>query len=274
MPPGFPLSPEQQQRVDEILDYWEKKTAEITTHQCIFQRKNYNFVFGSQDTPLTIDRGLIRYSAPDKGLMRVNEVYNVDAATEDPKQRFKKQDIEFGEYWVCDGKSVFSFESKTKTLTEAKLPPEMQGKAIAEGPLPFLFGAKADAMKARYWIREITPENNPDGEYFLEAVPKRPEDAANFQAIHVILAVNDGQLLPKAMRVLNGKQGRIDYEFAQHKTNDKGHRLADFLGGFASPKAPRGWKTVVEDWSAPAEQPSSAAAPKAQAARPKSSTRR
>ena len=35
--------------------------------------------------------------------------------------------------------------------------PEMQGQSIGDGPLPFLFGAKADTMKSRYWIREITP---------------------------------------------------------------------------------------------------------------------
>lgn len=253
-PPGFPLTAEQQKRVDQILNYWEQKTSEIKTHECLFQRRNYNYVFGSQEVPTTIDRGLIRYSSPDKGLMRVDEVYDVNPqAAEDAKDRYKKQSVEFGEYWVCDGQSVYSFDSRTKTLTEAKLPPDMQGKAIADGPLPFLFGAKAKTMKDRYWIREITPENNPTGEYFLEAVPKKQEDAANFKAIHVILGVTGDQLLPKAMKVLNGQQGRIEYDFAQHKTNDKGHRLADFLGGFASPKAPRGWKTVVEDWSAPAE---------------------
>ena len=68
-----------------------------------------------------------------------------------------------------------------KQLIERKLPPEMQGKAIADGPLPFVFGAKADQLKRRYWMRDITPEEDIGKRIWLEAVPKLQQDAANFQ---------------------------------------------------------------------------------------------
>ena len=78
MPPGFPLDAQQQARVDQILKYWEHHTSKIKTYECKFERQNFDFVFGSKETPKSIDYGTIRYKAPDKGLMRVDEVYDVD----------------------------------------------------------------------------------------------------------------------------------------------------------------------------------------------------
>ena len=77
------------------------------------------------------------------------------------------------ERWVCTGKSVFEFNYKQSQLIERRLPPELQGKAITNGPLPFLFGVKAKQLKARYWMRVVTPEDRvKTGEVWLEAWPK------------------------------------------------------------------------------------------------------
>ena len=45
----------------------------------------------------------------------------------------------------------------------------MQGEAIADGPIPFIFGAKVDKMKQRYWIRDITPKEEIGKRTWLEA---------------------------------------------------------------------------------------------------------
>ncbi len=139
LPPGFPLDPQQQARVDQILKYWEHHTSKIKTYECKFLRENYDFVFGSKDEPKSKDVGTIRYKAPDKGLMRVDDVYNLNPQATEPEKRYVKQDVKFGEYWVCDGEAIYQFDARTKVLTETKLPPAMQGQAIADGPLPFLF---------------------------------------------------------------------------------------------------------------------------------------
>ena len=250
-PAEFQLSPAEQQRLDMILNYWEKKTEAIKTFQCKFTRENWDLVFGPKDAPRSIDRGTIRFAKPDKGLMRVDEVYTYDPQAQDKKNKFKKQETQFGEYWVCDGKAVFQFDSRTKVLTETQLPPEMQGKAIAEGPLPFLFGAKAETMKQRYWIRELRPPAEVKDKFWLEAIPKRAEDAANFAKIQVILAKPDAsgsQLLPENIKVFN-KQGHLMYRFSEHAPNSATHRVAGFFRSFVRPKTPRGWTKVVEDWT-------------------------
>ena len=243
-PAGFPLSQADQARVDQILNYWEKHTAGIKTYQTKFRRTSIDTVFGKE----TLDVGTIRYTSPDKGLMRVDKVYDVKPAKDGGKKIYaEKKDVEFGEYWVCDGQAIFQFESRTKTLTETQLPPDMRGKSIGEGPLPFMFGAKAQTMQERYWIREEKVPNNPKGDYFLVAIPKRQQDAANFERLLVKLSLSGKSLLPSAMRLYN-KQGQIDYQFEDHMSNDPRHRVAGFLNSFVSPKTPRGWTKVVEDW--------------------------
>ena len=54
---------------------------------------------------------------------------------------------------MCDGKSVFEYRHQDKHLVERPIPKELQGQSIVDGPLPFLFGAEAAKLKARYWLR-------------------------------------------------------------------------------------------------------------------------
>ncbi len=257
-PAGFPLSKEKQRRVDAILGYWEHHTGKIKTFECKFTRENWDFVFGTRKAPSTIDRGTIRFAAPDKGLMRVDDVWKFDPEAKKKAKQFNKQAVQFGEYWVCDGTAVYQFDSRTKKLTETELPPQMRGKAIGDGPLPFLFGARSDSMKQRYWIRELVPPKQVTGEYWLEAIPRRAVDAANFDKIQVQLTkpadAGKDQLRPKSMKVYM-KQGYAVYHFADHSFNSPTHRLADFFRSFVKPKAPIGWKKVVEKWNEPSQPP-------------------
>lgn len=263
-PEGFPLPPDQQQRVDAILRFWEHHTASIKTFQCQFERQTFDFVFGTKDAPRTVDRGTVRYAAPDKGLMRVDEVYAFNPQAKTEQERYQKQEVQFGEYWVCDGEAIYQFDSRNKVLTETELPPDLRGQSIAEGPLPFLFGAKAETMKTRYWIREITPSGTSTVEYWLEAIPKRAEEAANFDKLLVQLEkpqARGEQLVPKAMKVLN-KQGYVVYKFSEQVANDPRHRVAGFFKSFVRPTTPRGWTKVVEAWNQPPTEAGSAPPPR------------
>ena len=99
-----------------------------------------------------------------------------------------------------------------------ELPPEVRGQAIGKGPLPFLFNAKADDIKQRFWIHVITPPNT-KGEYWLEAVPKTQEDAANFMFIHIIIdeaglpAQGHGVVPPDANYVAGAPLSKTTFSF-------------------------------------------------------------
>ena len=100
---------------------------------------------------LSTIRALLKYAAPDKGLFRVLYTKNARTAS------WAASEEDRADHWICDGKSVFQYIPKQKQLVEHKLPPELQGKAIVDSPLPFLFGTEAQKIRQRYFIRIIAP---------------------------------------------------------------------------------------------------------------------
>jgi TIGR03009 family protein len=146
------------------------------------------------------------------------------------------------EHWVCDGKSVFEYRQDQKQLVERPIPVQMQGQAIVDGPLPFLFGAETAKLKARYWLRVVDQPNQ--NEIWLEVLPRYQADAANYTKVEVIL--DQQQVLPKAMQVHLPGQSRQVYKFdlANASINSP---LARLEAMFQRPRTPLGWKRVVEE---------------------------
>ena len=259
-PTWYPLLPERQKWTDEILQYWEGKSKQIITFKCAFQRWEHDQAFGPADpkTPYTYGEGVIQYAKPDKGLFKVETLKKYVAPQKEGDEPNWLEQI--GEHWVCDGRSIFEYDIRGKKLIQRILPKEMQGKAIADGPLPFLFGAKSATIKARYWIRVLDPPAGRKGEYWLEAIPRFAQDGVNFQKVDIILDEKD--FLPKALNVYapnyNSKTNRAhtEYAFEKRETTLKANKLSleafneftkKFKTQFYEPKVPSGWKKVVED---------------------------
>jgi TIGR03009 family protein len=268
-PDWFPLAPNVQQWVDEVLVAWEKTSDGIVTFKCNFKRWEHDPAFGPKDPkiPFTYGEGIIQYAKPDKGMFKVEKLlkYNPPAKEGDKIQWLDQ----IGEQWICDGRSIFEFDTRGKKLIQRILPKAMQGQAIADGPLPFLFGAKAATIKARYWIRPLDPPAERQGEYWLEAVPRFRQDAANFQKVSIILDEKD--FLPKALDIYapnyNPKTNRAhsEYAFDKRETTLKGDKnLLDpswmlfWKKQFYEPKVPSGWTKVVEDMNAMPQGPAPA----------------
>jgi len=227
-----------------VLRAWEQRGETVETFECDFARLEYNPVFGPKDAPAHTDQGMLMYSAPDKGLFEVTgEVVDGRLVK---GQRAEK--------WVTDGKSIYAYDYQKRQVIEHPLPPEMQGKNIVNGPIPFLFGSKADDLKRRYWIRLITPKEA-RSQTWLEVHPKYQEDASNYRRVDVIL--NNETMLPLAIQVhaTNGKN-RTVYNFGKPLVNDP---LRIFKGDPFRGGTPFGWKRVVEQL--PATQASNQSAP-------------
>ena len=139
------------------------------------------------------------------------------------------------------------------------LPPELQGKGIADGPLPSLFGAEATKLMQRYYIR-VTQQN--EEQIWLDAWPRDRRDAADYQRIELIL--NKKTFSPTALQIYlpnhqPQQKNSAVYMFDPAKVNDPIDR---FLGVFQKPRTPFGWKKVVD------QPPAAAVPPPRQAARP------
>jgi TIGR03009 family protein len=258
MPPPFPaLSPEHQKFLDDVLKFWEERSKKVERYRCTFQRWDYDVVFGPRDTFKTYSAGIIKYSAPDKGLFKVEKILHyTPPAQPGGKPKYGPRSGEMGEYWICDGTSIFEHKHETKQLMQYELPPHMRGKAIADGPLPFLFGVETDKLKQRFWIQPLPVPQDIQGEYWLEAFPKTRKDAANFLKLHVIIAQAD--FLPKGLVIFdrnfnpqNPARSTFVFENREVNWNTTLDQLNIFARDFWAPKPPLGWKLVVEKYDAP-----------------------
>jgi TIGR03009 family protein len=254
------MTPAQLSWVDEVLSYWETNSEKIKLFECKFQRWDYDggFAFNDKWQPRTYADGVIKYAQPDKGLYKVEKlILNQPGTPGQPPQQIV-QNPELGEHWICNGKEVYSFEANKKQVTVTPLPPEMQGKAIADGPLPFMFGAKAQTIKARYWVRNL--DGGPPGKYWLEAVPKSREDAQNFKQVRIVLDQKD--FLPDSLEIFGPNfnppqnDARQTYHFTDRKPQDA-KSIAALIGGgldplklfnreFFEPRIPLGWQKVTQ----------------------------
>ena len=238
--PPFALTPQQQAAVDSVLQAWQRESSLIKRFQCEFTRFEYDGLSPTPKQPAHVDIGEIKYESPDKGMYHVKGELIAGRVIEGPRT----------ERWVSDGKSVFEYDFKKRQLTEHPLPEELQGKAIANGPMPFLFGAKADQLNARYWLRLIeSPPDNQD-QIWLQAIPKRREDAASYRVAEIILT--GAAMQPTALLLIapNGKD-RTSFSFSKIQVNN--NNPLDFLKGNPFKGAtPLGWKKIVMDQ--PAQQ--------------------
>ena len=215
------------------LLYWEQSSKGVKTFDCHFTRFDYDPFDPTRrpDEP-KVDEGEIRYSAPDKALFLV-----------------KGQKGEISEQWVCDGKAIYEMDPIHRQMIVHKLSPELQGKAIADGPVPFLFGAKRESLRQRYYMRIKRPQNPAEErkEVCLEAWPKYLADAQNFKYAELILAIGEKSLTPSAVQIHhpNGKN-RVSYALKSIAIN-KSDLRSILESPWWRPAAPSGWQTVVKE---------------------------
>ena len=235
-PPQPPtLTPQEQAQVDRVLQLWEQRNREVKTFDSRFKRWTYDTVFGRPDQPKFIDLGTIKYAAPDRGMFRVD-------TTIDKNGREVPIEDTRAEHWISDGKSIFEMNHLKRQMIEHKLPPELQGKAIVDTPLPFLFGADAQKLRDRYFLRLITPADV-KGEIWLEAYPRYQRDAASFHHAQLII-VTQG-MKPHALKLIQpNAKDCVAYVFFDVVVNDP---LRMFRGNPFRASLPSGWRSIVEE---------------------------
>jgi TIGR03009 family protein len=244
--PPFVLNDIEQQFVQQTLQMWELESGKITTFNSDFERLDYDLTWGpGAQTPFVINQGTLSYSKPDKGSFKIDKISrwtktDPQNTAADAPGSFVEQKEEVGEHWVCDGKAIYEYNHRERQLVVTSIPEGMRGTAIVDGPLPFLFGAEANKLMERYWIQPL--QSSPE-QITLKAYPRWQADAANYDAVDIILDRKTMQ--PMALQIhLPGGQQRHVYKFeADPDVNDK---LDSWFGAlFSSPRTPIGWKRVV-----------------------------
>ena len=244
-PKWLPLPPEHEKRLDQILGFWEYSTGQIQRYRSRFKRFEY------EPNRTTYSEGVIKFATPDKGLFRVEKVQHTRRSDQPGEgEKWTEQKQGYREHWVCDGKSVWEFDHQQQQLIERALPPDVRGQRIIEGPLPFMFGAKADQIRQRFWIRPFWPEiAEGKQEYWLELIPKTREDVVDFKKLHII--IDESDYLPKGMILFHRNASKTTFVFESRETNWNivAQQLNIFFREFYAPKAPRGWEKIVQPTS-------------------------
>jgi TIGR03009 family protein len=246
-PPGFQLNPIHQATLDVVLNAWQTASAKVSTFRCDFKRLEYDPAFGpAKDIPLYWNTGELSFQKPDKGSFQITEVKKYQPPAVAGQQGTYVVDPKaVGEHWVCDGQNVYEYRHDQKQLVVRPIPPQMQGQAIVDGPLPFLFGAESDKLKARYWmiVNGANIQLDPN-QIMISAVPKWPADAANYKSVDVIL--EKPAMLPTSMQIVLPNGGRYVYmfELTKAKVNDP---FAQIKSWFKVPEILPGWQRVVEE---------------------------
>jgi TIGR03009 family protein len=256
----FTLTPEEETNLNRVLVDWQNMSGKVSTFESDFVRWDYDGVFGAPNVPARVSSGVIKYAGPDKGSYEHWQI--------DPKTQQKVADEKFNEKWICTGDAVFQFRYDLKQVREHKLPENMRGKAIADGPMPFVFGVEAVKMRQRYWIRVTTPQEAANqSQVWLEAYPKEAKDAANFYKLDIILTfvVENGQVVklePYAINmVLPNQKDRTVYRLSGQKANTQLQNIQQWFGNFIRPGTPLTWTHQVVEETAPPAGPESQPAP-------------
>lgn len=236
VPPQFQLTQQQQVYVDWALNVWQQHSTKIKTFEAKFVRWEHDRVFGPADQARYEDLGQIKYGAPDRGMFRVDQT-KVNGEWKPSEEQGR------AEHWICDGQAVYEYNFGQKKVFEHKLPPELQGKAISNGPLPFLFGSTAETLKRRYFLRPVTPPEEHKTQIWLEAYPRYQQDAADFKKATIILTVD--KLQPHALQLeLPNGSSEIVYRFYDIVVNDP---LGFLKGNPFSARTPLSWTFVPDN---------------------------
>ena len=179
------LSPE----LETILRNWELTTSKFNKMTGEFTRFRYDKTFEVEFRA----SGKFAYEAPDRGNYELHGIEpgkDKDGRPEQSKKTGSDKRTPYTlkadapERWVCTGKEIIKINEKEKTYEKLSIPPDSQGENIMDGPLPFLFGMKAEKAKIRY---QFVLKNNDKNEIKLDVLPRLQKDAANWSKATVIL---------------------------------------------------------------------------------------
>lgn len=205
-----------------ILQTWEERSGSVARSKGEFSRIVYDKIMASAQCA----HGKYWYEGPDKG--RMDFTPNDDVAG----KQVKKRELTFScaadqaKTWICNGTEILDIDIAKKEYHRIGIPAQYQGKNIADGPLPFLFGMNSQKMQQRY-ILELGSLHDPKKIIHIIAYPKLQSEQREYRVAEVLL--DPTTYLPQAVQLMDttGNKETV-YVFSKH----------DKVGGPWLPTAP------------------------------------
>jgi len=224
--PPAPIDP---QKLEELLEHWEKNSANLKRLDVKMTRTDRSPAWGEDDRY----EGRAMFKVPNLAWLDFQKWKEV----EDPATKVKKNQLVPHERIICTGTEVWQYRCDTGQIFIYPLEKDVQQRALEEGPLPFLFNFKAADAKKRYDMTLMAENANAS---LIRIIPKLPIDQDSFKQAFVTL---DRQLylLPKQI-LLVGTDGKSSKNFELHLTAQAAN--CDVADENFRPKVVPGWKVV------------------------------
>lgn len=208
--PEFKISKE----LEDLLVVWERESAKIKRLRGPLVKYVYDEVYSVEKRA----DGQFWFEAPDRGRIDFEPSKLTDPSTKKNANGVPFTiAVEDHQRWICTGKQIFLIHDDQKLYDTVEIPVHQQGKNIINGPLPFLFGLKADQAKQRYHLTtgsmhwpQGKVEKDKDGrkvqyppQIHIVAAPKLEVDAKEWCRAEVLLTKD---FLPTAIRLINPQE--------------------------------------------------------------------
>lgn len=207
--------------LEDLLVVWEQQSSKVNRLRGDIRRFTYDSVFSVEKRAV----GVFWYQNPDLGRIDFGSVkvpdpgINPDKKDANGKPYTIESDVP--QRWICTGKQIFIIHDDKKLYDKIDIPAQQQGKNIINGPLPFLFGLKAEQAKTRYML-SLGDKHFPQGkveklangktrqwppQVHIVAVPKLEVDAREWSRAEVMLDAST--FIPMAIKLFN-PQGTME----------------------------------------------------------------
>ena len=236
-----PLSPE----LKSILVEWEQKSGAIKSLHGKHTRSVFNHTWALEKR----STGEFYVETPDKGRIDlVGRLPKKDVSMKISKQSGKPYELtaDSAEMWICSGEEIIMVNGDEKTYEIVPVPKHLRGTNIIDGPLPFLFGMKADKAHERF---QITLVGKNQSAMFLRIVPRRKADKDNYEMAEIKL--DRKSYLPIAVK-LHDPTGNLEtlyeFEILDMNKNSLRAKLAGVFGDsdpFRPDLIKKGYKPVL-----------------------------
>ena len=239
----FELNPQEHANLSAVLSKWHERSTSTHTLGCSFKIWEHDPSIGSDSEYY----GYLRFSAPDKALYQVShEKVPTDTQGQPGQGEWKKLD---GEFWSCNGNSIFGFRHEDKQLIERPTG-YARGKAIHDGPLPLRLAIDATPLLGRYYLRLVATDES--GQICIEGYPRYQREAAEFHKVELVL--DERELLLIGITFHRPNHARTVFRFRDFEVNaERAGQSSDF-----TPRVPVGYEHVIEQpitQDAPEPQP-------------------
>src|SRR5262249_51764619 len=144
-------------RLDHVLDRWEKEMQSVTTLSADLARKSVDKVWNNTEE----FAGKAKYMKPNMAVLEMQ----------------KKGSPQVFEKYLCTGTFLYQWAPASKTINVFELPAPKPGQPQQNDFLSFFFGMKANEAKLRYDLKLVKEDQY---YFYIDILPKLPVDKADF----------------------------------------------------------------------------------------------